>query len=295
MARREPAPDRGGCPAERLVPAWRTKSVERTLAEMELLYRRYNKRCLVFVDPTWNMDPAWSDAFAEALLRKGWDLSWFAFMRADFILRDEGLGVMEKLVRSGLTHLCVGVEREDDEQLDTWAKPGARAADYVRCFDLLRCKYPQVFRQATFIVGTRGESDASMAAQARFARRIAADYPAFHPETPFPGTDLYEEAQADGRLELDDFDQFDMMTAVMGTDHLSREEVEEWLVRLNKGALRPRWLARGLLSSSAYRRDMYTWWLLVTGRVFWDAVKQRVNPLSPEPYTSSYLPDWYER
>ena len=283
-----------GCRAERLLPRWRTKSVERTLAEMEVLYRQYDKRCLVFVDPTWNLDPRWNDSFATALMRKNWDLTWFAFMRADFILRDEELGVFEKLVRSGLVHLCVGVERLDDDQLDSWDKPGARADDYIRCFDLLRHKYPQVFRQATFIVGTSSETVASMMAQLRYARRIRADYPAFHPVTPFPGTDLYEEARRAGKLELTDFDDFDMMTAVMGTDHLTREEVEENLVRLNKAYVGPRWWLRGMLSRSSYRRDMYIWWSLVTGRVFLDALKRRVNPLSPDPYTSAFTPDWYE-
>jgi len=294
MARRK-VTDEGGCRSERLVPAWRTKSVDRTLAEMEILYKQYDKRCLVFVDPTFNVDPKWNDAFATALMRRNWDLTWFAFMRADFILRDEQLGVFEKLVRSGLVHLCIGVERRDDAQLDSWSKPGARVDDYERCFDLLHDKYPQVFRQATFIVGTRTESAESMKAQLAYARRIRADYPAFHPVTPFPGTDLYDELRHSGRLKIDDFDCFDMMTAILDTDHLTRDEVEEWLVRLNKEYVGVRWLAKGLLSRSSYRRDMYIWWLLVTGRVFADAVKRKVNPLSPEPYTSAFTPDWYER
>ncbi len=294
MARRKVSCE-GECRTEELIPAWRTKSVERTLAEMEVLYKQYDKHCLVFVDPTFNVDPKWNDAFATALIRKNWDLKWFAFMRADFILRDEELGVFEKLVRSGLVHLCVGVERQDDAQLDSWGKPGARVDGYMRCFDLLHDKYPQVFRQATFIVGTESESAESMKAQLGYARRIRADYPAFHPVTPFPGTDLYNEARESGRLEIDDFDYFDMMTAVMGTEHMTREEVEEGLINLNKEYVGVKWLIKGLLSRSSYRRDMYIWWLLVTGRVFKDAVKRRVNPLSPDPYTSAFLPPWYER
>ena len=292
MADRRPCAEGG---PERLVPRWRTKSVERTLAEMELLHLRHGKRCLVFVDPSFNIDPRWNDAFATRLLRKGWDLSWFAFMRADLILRDEELGIFEKLVRSGLTHLCVGVERQDDAQLRAWGKPPARSDQYLAAFRLLRRRYPQVFRQATFIVGTRSESHASLRQQLRYARQIRADYPAFHPVTPFPGTELYDEALARGELCVpEDFESLDMMTALLPTDHLSRDEVEQALVDLNRACVGPRWLLRGLLSRSRYRRHMYTWWLLVTGRIFLDSVRRRLNPLRPERYTSTITPRWYE-
>jgi hypothetical protein len=41
------------------------------------------------------------------------DITWFAFMRSDCIIRDEKRGIMEKLVRAGLRHLCIGVERAE--------------------------------------------------------------------------------------------------------------------------------------------------------------------------------------
>jgi len=293
MARREASCD-GACGPERLTPAWRTKSVERTLAEMELLHRGHGKRCLVFVDPTFNVDPEWNDEFATRLMAKGWDLSWFAFMRADFILRDERLGIFEKLVRSGLVHLCVGVERLDGDQLRAWNKPFAADNEPLQAFDLLKRRYPQVFRQATFIVGTRGETPDSLKQQLQYARRIRADYPAFHPATPFPGTDLYDQALERGWLKSTDFDDYDMMTAVMDSESMTREEIDSALVDMNKGLIGPRWLLKGLLSSSEYRRKIYIWWLLVTTRIFIESAGQRLNPFSAERYTSTLIPAWYE-
>jgi len=294
MARREVNRADEGCRSERLVPHWRTKSVERTLEEMELLHRRWGKRCLVFVDPTFNVDPDWSDAFAEALLQKrGWDLNWFAFLRADLMLRDERLGILEKLVRSGLVHVCIGVERVDDDELKAWNKPQASREIYEETFAVLREKYPQVFRQATFIVGTRDETPESLETQFRFSQQIGADYPAFHPITPFPGTDLFEEARERGWIEITDFERYDLMTAVMSSTQMSREDIDRALAELNRRAVGPRWLLKGLLSRSEYRRNMYIWWLLVTGRLFLDSVRQRLNPFSAERYTGSIEPDWY--
>jgi len=90
------------------------------------------------------------------------------------------------MVRSGLRHVCIGVERNDDEDLVGWGKKFYSHSQSVRTFDLLKRKYPEVFRQATFIVGLRNETRESLRRQLDFARRIDADYPAFHPATPFP-------------------------------------------------------------------------------------------------------------
>ena len=304
MARREPASESdgepgvascdGACVQERLIPQWRTKSVGRTLEEMEVLHRRYGKRCLVFVDPTFNVDPGWNEEFADRLIKKRWDLVWFAFMRADFVLRDEQLGIMDRLVRSGMAHVCIGVERKDPRQLEAWNKPFAARDAAGQAFALLRRRYPQVFRQATFIVGTRAETPRSLEAQLSYARSIDADYPAFHPVTPFPGTDLYEEARHKGWLEITDFDSYDMMTAIMGSEQMTRDEIEAAMVDLNRRLIGPLWLLRGLLSKSSYRRKMYIWWLLVTGRIFLESAAALVNPLRPERYTSTMTPPWYE-
>ena len=282
------------CKEERLAPRWRTRSVERTLEEMELLYRRFGKRCLVFTDPTFNLDPEWNEQFADALIRKNWDLTYFAFLRADCVLRDEKLGIFEKLVRSGLIHVCIGVERVQDEDLKKWGKPFYSSRDSHEVFRLLKERYPRVVRQATFILGTRDESRESMQRQLDFARLLDVDYPAFHVLTPFPGTDLWHEAREKGWLEIEDFDYFDLSTPLMGTDHLTREEVEEELIRISREYITPRRMARGLLSGSSYRRNLYIWFLLVSGRIFADAVRHRMNPFAAERYTRLVKPDWYD-
>ena len=101
---------------------WRTKSVARTLDEIEILQRDFGKRYFVFVDDTFNVDPKWCDAFAEEVLRRGLKFQFYAFLRADLILRDEKLGVFEKLVRAGLIHAAIGVERLSDEELKNFHK-----------------------------------------------------------------------------------------------------------------------------------------------------------------------------
>ncbi len=282
-----------GCRQEILAPKWRTKSVERTLEEVDILHREYDKKCLIFTDPTFNVDPRWSEEFADGLIARDYSMDWFAFMRADFVLRDHANGVMEKLVHSGLAHLCIGVERVEDEQLGDWKKKFYSTSRTVETFDILKKHYPSVFRQATFIVGERDETLESMQAQLDFARRLEPDYPAFHPLTPFPGTSVYDEALANGWLEIEDFDFFDLNTPVMRSVELSREDIEREIIRLNKSYVNVGWFLRGILSPSKYRRNMYVWWLLVMLKMVAASAVRFENPLTGTRYTRLIEPAWY--
>ena len=280
---------------KRYRPRWRTKSVEKTIEEIEVLHHRYGKRCLVFVDESWNLSQKWNNDFAEAMIRRpDLKLNWFAFMRLDAMLRDERAGVFEKLVRSGLSHICVGVERLDDDQLKGFGKGFYSHEDTRTCFEFLNRKYPSVFRQATFIVGVREETRESLQELGKFAMEINADYPGFHPITPVPGTAFWEEALEKNWLEVTDFRKFDWMTPVMSSKYMSREEIGEEVVRMQKKFLRLSWLLRGLVTRHAYRRNMFVWWMMVTARVWWAVLKRRMNPFRARHYTDLQTPPWYE-
>lgn len=283
-----------GCRQEELAPRWRSKSVSRTVAEIEVLATKYDKRCLIFTDPTFNVDPKWSAAFADLLISKNLGVEYMAFVRADYLLRDEKLGVLEKLVKSGLSHVCIGVERVENAQLRDWGKGFYSASQSAEAFALLKEKYPSVFRQGTFIVGTREETPALMQAQLEFAKRLDLDYPAFHPMTPFPGTQVYDEAKAEGWLEITDFEYFDLSTPIIRSKEMTREQIEREIIRLNKGYVGVRWFLRGITSPSRYRRNMYIWWLLVMVRIALGALAEFASPLSGTRYTGLLKPRWYD-
>ncbi|MDD5668807.1 MAG: radical SAM protein [Candidatus Omnitrophica bacterium] len=276
----------------KLLPRWRTKSVGRTIEEIEILYRTYKKNSLIFVDDAWNTDPAWNEEFAKTMLKKRLPVHWFAFMRADFIIRDEKLGIMEKLVHAGLSHVSIGAERADGKDLDKLGKPSYRNEAVKQAMLILRKKYPKVFRQVTFIVGTRDETKQSMLRQLKYAQDLKADYPAFHPMTPIPGTKLWDEAKEKGWLEITDFSFYDWATPVMSSHELSRDEIETMIYIMNKKYAGFLWLIQGLFSPFTYKRNMYIWWLLVVFRMLWDGILHLVNPF--KSYTNLVKPKWYD-
>jgi anaerobic magnesium-protoporphyrin IX monomethyl ester cyclase len=276
-----------------LRPRWRTKSVSKTIEEIEELYYKYDKRSFVWVDESWNIDARWNDQFAEEIIRRGLDIQWFAFMRSDCIIRDEKRGILEKLVRAGLRHLCIGVERAEDERLKEFNK-GFYNNDQLRETFRVLDKYPQIFKQATFIVGTKYETRESMFRQADLAAELNVDYPAFHPITPVPGTPVFDQAMQEGWISMDDFTEFDWMTPMMDSSYMTREEISRALYDINRRFVNPQWLMKGLTSPHKYKRDMYMWWLKVAMSVTVDALKQRINPVKEMSYTHLVKPEWYD-
>jgi len=275
-------------------PKWRTKSAERTIEEIKVLYYKYKKHFMVFVDDSWNIDAKWNAEFAEKLFKENLKIGWFAFMRADLILRDEKAGIFKELVRSGLSHISIGVERADDLDLKSIGKDSYSKDIVKECMYILKNKYPQVFRQATFIVGIRNETKSSLLKQVRYAKEIDADYPAFHPMTPVPGTEFWREAKEKGWLEIEDFSYYDWVTPVMSSEHLSRQEISDLVYLANKEFISFSWIIKGLFSPFRIKRNMYIWWLLVVLRIFFDSVKHFINPFKVKEYTSLIKPTWYE-
>ncbi len=276
-------------------PRWRTKSVERTLDEMEILRYKYKKKYLEFVDDNWNVDPKWSNSFADSYKERGMDVKWFGFMRADLIMRDEKMGIFKKLVDSGLVKLCIGVERPVDKELNSIGKKAFSSETTKKCFHLLRDKYPQIFRQGTFIVGTRDETTKSMLDVVKYAKEIDADYPSFHPITPIPGTTLWAEAKKNNWIEVKDFSKYDWLTPIMPSKYLSRDEIEDNIFRMNREFVNAKWLIKGLLSSGAYKRNMYLWWLVISMRMFSDAAKEfLLKPVRKPVFLRYVKPSWYD-
>jgi len=278
----------------RLIPRFRTKSPEYTVEEVEYLYRVHNKRMMIFVDDSFNLLPEWNDRFSELMIKKNLPVGWFGFMRADCLLRDEKSGILEKMVRSGLTHICIGIERPEGEVLESFNKKFYKPSITEEIIGVFRRKYPQVFLQGTFIVGHRRETRESLLSLGEYAKRLGLDFPAFHPLTPVPGTVMYDEAIANGWLKGVDFEEFDWSTPVMDSEHLTREEILDITAEITADYLKFDWILKGLTSPYKYKRNMYLWWLLVSAKVGIKNLYMRLNPMDPKNYHLLYKPDWYD-
>jgi radical SAM superfamily enzyme YgiQ (UPF0313 family) len=285
-----------------VMPRYRSKSVERMLEEVDIIYKKYNRRYIIWADPTFNMDPKWTDEFCDRLLQRNYkDLYWWAFLRADFALRDEKLGILEKMVRAGLVHPLIGIERVCTEDLRKIRK-SVYTSDMVKeVFTIFKKRYPQVFRQGTFVTCLPFDTRESMLKMVDYAKEIDIDYPAFHPVAPVPGTYLYQEAKKNDLLEERDLSKYDWATPVMRSyTGLSRDDFGRLNMELNKRYVlyRPHWLIRGLFSPFKHKRGLYRWFLRNTIRMMFLEIMDNIRGHKKFEGVTGFMrlkkPAWYE-
>ena len=278
----------------KLSPRWRSKSVDRMMEEVEQLYYQFGKRSYVWVDESWNIDPKFNYEFSQRMIQSGMKTKWMTFMRADCIVRDHHKGILADQIRAGLSHILIGVERAEDDNLKGLDKRFYAGGVAEQAVQIFKEHYPEVFIQCTFIVGVKNEDTDTLGLQVDMAKRLDVDFPAFHPITPVPGTPIYDDAIANGHITEEDFDDFDWLTPVLDSDYMTKDEIAMELYRMNKKFVNRKWLLRGLFSRVDYKRDMYIWFTKVSAKMAVEAIKQRINPLNVEHYQSLVKPEWYD-
>jgi len=279
-------------------PRIRMKSPARMIQEIELLYEKYGTRYLFWVDATWNYDIEWLDEFSSELIRRNYDIGWWAFTRADLMLEQEKAGVLEKMVKAGLRHCLFGAERGTQEGLDTVGKYGTTPDDFVQCCHLLERKYPEVFRQACFLVGLADDTPQALDDLFEYILETHVDFAAIHAFMPYPGTPSFEKCKH--LIEEWDYSKWDMFYPVMRTEHMSREAIAAHTKKLNLEFVRrqPLRYLKGMFSRHLLRRRLHWWFAYSFGRVIMrDLIKSALRRKAFEGYAgvqSLWKPEWYD-
>jgi anaerobic magnesium-protoporphyrin IX monomethyl ester cyclase len=235
---------------------WRTKSPERIADEMEYLFREHGSTFLWLTDDNLGLGKRTNDLCDELIKRDlSDDLVWFVQARSDDIIKHQK--ILPKMLKAGNLWVMAGLERHEDTSLKGLNKT-LRASDAQKSMNLL--KENGIFAQATFITGDRVDSHESMEDMREFVNQVNPDLAIFMILTPFPGTELYETASQKGWIEDYNWNNYDMIHAVMPTEHLSRLEVQEELYKCYRsfyGSNKRR--ITGLFSQNKLKRKTFTY------------------------------------
>jgi len=161
---------------------------------MAFCYTNYGSRFLWLTDDNFGFGER-ANQLADALIRSevSDDLMWFTQARCDDVIKHKDL--LPKLRKSGLRWILLGVENSKESTLNTFRK-NLTAEDAKEAVKLLQAN--DIFAQAMFIIGTREDTADSIAKLRVFANELDPDFAIFAILTPFPGTELYDEAKRNG-------------------------------------------------------------------------------------------------
>ncbi len=233
---------------------WRLKSPKRIADEIEFCYHNFGSRFVWLTDDNFGAGSRAND-LAEEIIKRGIteDVTWFVQSRCDDIVRNKE--ALPKLRKSGLNWVLLGVENSEPSTLQTFKK-GIRPQDAQEAVKLL--KENDIFAHAMFIIGERKDTAQSIARLREFANQLDPDFALFAVLTPFPGTQVFEEAQRNGWIEDDNWSHYDMIHATMPTETLSVKQVQEELYKCYRsfyGSWKRRF--QGVFSSNELKRRIF--------------------------------------
>jgi anaerobic magnesium-protoporphyrin IX monomethyl ester cyclase len=233
---------------------WRSKSPKRIANEFEMLHRNYGAEFLWLTDDNFPLGPP-ARQLCDEIMSRGIaeDIMWFVQARCDDMVRHSDL--LPKMRSAGNMWILTGAESGSEETLRRVKKGISpdQTGDAVRLM-----KKSGIFAQTTFVIGHRDETHKTLSDLREFISSIDPDLAIFMILTPFPGTDVYEEARKNGWIEDSNWANYDMVHPIMATETLSREELQEELVNCYR-AFYGSWARRfhGIFSSNKLKRKTY--------------------------------------
>jgi anaerobic magnesium-protoporphyrin IX monomethyl ester cyclase len=233
---------------------WRAKSGKRIADEMGYCRDRFGAEFLWLTDDNFAFGPRADDLFGELNARGlGDELLWFVQARVDDVVRNRGS--IPAMRRAGNQWVLLGVESGDPETLASYRK-GIEPGQTHEAVRLL--KESDIFAQATLIIGHRRDTHESIEGLRHFVEDLDPDLAIYMILTPFPGTELYDEALRNGWIEDWNWANYDMTHAVMPTETLNTREVQEELYKCYRafyGKLSR--VVKGYFSSNFFKRKTY--------------------------------------
>ena len=232
----------------------RHKSVKRVADEIEFLYNNYGSRLLWLTDDNFGLGNRMKN-LCDELIKRGFsdDITYFMQARCDDVVLNQHL--LSKMNRAGINWLLLGVESHSQNILERFRK-GTKPEEAVTAVRFL--KKNSIFCQATYIIGERRDSHESIDELRQFVNELDPDLAIFMILTPFPGTDLYEQAKHNGWIENYNWADYDMVHAIMPTESLSREQLQQELYKCYRSFFGS-WSRRieGFFSKSNIKRRAY--------------------------------------
>jgi len=172
---------------------WRIKSPQRVVDELVALKERNHLEGVWFKDSIFNLDRKWVREFCRLMIEQKVDIGWQALTRVDLIDAEE----LKMMKSAGLTQLDLGIETGSPKSLLRLKKgiTVERIKEKVR----LAKQYVKVF--GFFMIGIPGEDETDVQQTFDLAKQLELDRWTWSIYSPLPGSALYEELIAEGKIE----------------------------------------------------------------------------------------------
>lgn len=180
--------------------------------------------------------------------------------------------LVREMALAGCTGVFIGFESLTDENLTDAGKRTPRPADYARRVRILHDHGIQV--NGSFVLGFDHDGPEVFSQTAEWVEQNRLECATFHILTPYPGTPLFRQMEAEGRLLHKDWSRYDTAHVVFRPKRMAGEQLAEgyaWLYQRlfshasiwRRRPLDARAVPAYLAMSYLYKRSNYLWHLLI--------------------------------
>lgn len=216
----------------------RQRTPENIIAEMQLLYEKYNIRGFYFGDDIFTFDEKRTLEICDLIKENFRDIVFRITTRANLLTPQ----ICKSLKESGCSIVCLGLESGNNEILKL-IKKGETTEIQRKGVEM--CHDAGLKVKGFFIIGLPGETRKTALQTIEFAKSLNLEYVDCYPITPYPGTPLWDDPEKYG-LEiikpLDcNWDEY-YQVGIKGAEHeiklkhnnLSQKEIIEFVELFNK-------------------------------------------------------------
>lgn len=182
---------------------YRMHSVPRVVEEMRILVEDFGAKEILLRDDTFTLNRKRTIELCDAIIASGLHkkTTWDCITRANLVDKE----LLLKMKEAGCWGMHFGVEGGTQKLIDT-VKKDTTLEIIKNAFAL--CREVGIETRGYFMVGMPGSTPEDDLATIAFAKDVDPDWAQFTIATPYPGTQLFEEAEQWGKFHTD-FDDWD--------------------------------------------------------------------------------------
>ncbi len=166
----------------------RRRSVANVVSEIRTLKERYDIDGLFFLDDTFTLNTQWVMDFCDALMKEALGVDWSCQTRVNVVTPE----LLRKMKQAGCVQVDFGIESGSDRILKIIEK-GTSTAQVRNAFRL--AKEAGLRTYGSVLIGNPGETTADIEETKALIRELKPSLTLFNFLTPFPGSELYHNAQ----------------------------------------------------------------------------------------------------
>lgn len=203
--------------------AWRHRSAENVVDEIEHLVNDLGVQYILFRDPIFSLNQNRVIKICQEVIKRNLKFEWRCETRVDCLNPD----TLRMMAKAGCSGINFGIESADIEiQTNVGRKP-IEPEKFRETIVL--CRQLGIKTFSFFIVGLPGDTVHSILRTLKFAIDLQPNWVQFTAASPFIGTKLRDWAIDQGFVTEDEYAYISSHEVMIGNEHLSKEQIQALL------------------------------------------------------------------